>query len=202
MILDLQKEKDYWLGTYETDLQEAIARFVQPGMVVYDVGANIGYISLMLARRTGDHGQVTAFEALPANLERLRANVELNGLSEKVKIVSGAVTDSDVPVRFLVHQSGSMGKADGSAGRTTEVYDGEISVPGIALDKYVFENGNPCPDVIKMDIEGFEAVQVVVQALWEYGYQVHRLQSDYPVVDSLDGLDWKAYIMGAPGDLG
>ena len=47
MALDLQKEKDYWLGTYEPELQAALERFIQPGDVVYDVGANIGYISLI-----------------------------------------------------------------------------------------------------------------------------------------------------------
>ncbi len=56
LSLDLQEEKDYWLGTYEPDLQAAVAELVQPGMLVYDVGANIGYISLLLARRVGESG--------------------------------------------------------------------------------------------------------------------------------------------------
>ena len=47
MALDLHAEKDYWLGTYEPDLQTAAWQIIKPGMVVYDVGANIGYISLM-----------------------------------------------------------------------------------------------------------------------------------------------------------
>ena len=42
MILDLQSEKDYWLGTYEPNLQAAVREFVRPGMAAYDVGANIG----------------------------------------------------------------------------------------------------------------------------------------------------------------
>ena len=49
--LDLQSEKDYWLGTYEPDLQAAIADLVEPGQVAYDLGANIGYISTLLARQ-------------------------------------------------------------------------------------------------------------------------------------------------------
>ncbi|MBN2550389.1 MAG: hypothetical protein JXB15_14595, partial [Anaerolineales bacterium] len=68
LYLDLQTEKDYWLGTYEPELQAAVERWVRPGMVIYDVGANIGYISLLLARQTGLEGRIFAFEALPDNL--------------------------------------------------------------------------------------------------------------------------------------
>ena len=62
MLLDLQVEKDYWLGTYESQLQMVIAEWVGPGMVAYDLGANIGYISLLFARAVGKSGQVFAFE--------------------------------------------------------------------------------------------------------------------------------------------
>src|SRR5512138_2025047 len=79
LALDLQSEKDYWLGTYEPELQAAIADLLQPGIVAYDVGANIGYITLLLARAVGENGHVYSFEALPANLERLRTNLELSG---------------------------------------------------------------------------------------------------------------------------
>ncbi len=70
--LDLQTEKDYWLGTYEFNLQESAKKFITEGMRVFDVGANIGYISLMAARLAGSAGRVFAFEALPANIKRER----------------------------------------------------------------------------------------------------------------------------------
>ena len=78
LLLDMQIEKDYWLGAYEPELQDAIGRHIRPGMVVYDVGANVGYISLMLARAVGESGRVLAFEPLPANAERIRRNAALN----------------------------------------------------------------------------------------------------------------------------
>jgi len=68
MKLDLQTEKDYWLGTYEPGLQEAARQLIQPGMVVYDVGANIGYISLIAARLAGENGHVYSFEAHPGQM--------------------------------------------------------------------------------------------------------------------------------------
>jgi hypothetical protein len=46
----MQVDKDYWLGTYEPELQAALREFIQPGMVTYDIGANIGYVSLLMAK--------------------------------------------------------------------------------------------------------------------------------------------------------
>jgi len=158
LSLDLQTEKDYWLGTYEPALQAAIRDWVQPGTVAYDVGANIGYLTLLLARQVGADGRVFAFEALPANLERLAGNLALNSLEEKVSAVNAAVTDRSAPTQFLVGPSGGMGKVAGSAGREGIAYAETITVPGIALDDFVYNDGNPAPQVVKIDIEGGEVL--------------------------------------------
>lgn len=220
LLLDLHAEKDYWLGTYEPDLQQAVQDWLKPGMQVFDVGANIGYISLLLARAVGPEGSVTAFEALPANIQRLQANLALNP-GAPVKALSAAVVDSTRPVTFLTHASGSMGKAAGSAGREDQAYPSSISVQGIALDDYVYLQGHPAPQAVKMDIEGGEvlalqgmarllreakpllfielhgeqAARAAWQALNAAGYSIRRMQKGYPQVASLDELDWKAYIV-------
>src|SRR5512141_679281 len=75
ILIDMQIDKDYWLGTYEPDLQAAVRDLVRPGQVVYDVGANIGYVTLLLARAAGENGKVIAFEALPENAERWHTNI-------------------------------------------------------------------------------------------------------------------------------
>ena len=67
MLLDMQTEKDFWLGTYEPEMQSALGELIEPGMTVYDVGANIGYVTLMLAKLTG-HPMFAA----PGALDRLR----------------------------------------------------------------------------------------------------------------------------------
>jgi FkbM family methyltransferase len=221
LYLDLQTEKDYWLGTYEPELQDAVAHWVQPGMVIYDVGANIGYVSLILALRTGAAGRVFSFEALPGNLERLRANVDLSGVAEQVQVVAAAVIDGQRPVRFWVGPSGGMGKAEGSAGRQDVAYSGAIDVSGLSLDHFVYELGNPPPQVVKIDIEGGEVLALpgmqhllaeahpillmelhgpeAAKTTWELlnqaGYRICQMQPGYPVIPSLDALDWKAYIV-------
>lgn len=224
MLLDMQSEKDYWLGTYEPDLQQAVADLVKPGMVAYDVGANVGYITLLLARATGDNGQVVAFEPLPSNLERLRDNIHLNHLDNRVQVVATAVVNASGAVHFLVGPSDDMGKVEGSAGRQGITYGSDLTVMGISLDEFVYDQGGPAPDVIKMDIEGgevlampgmmrllSEARPVVLLELhgsraalevWNLfaraGYRVCRMQPGYPGVAMVEALDWKEYLVAFP----
>jgi FkbM family methyltransferase len=224
MILDFQSEKDYWLGTYEPVLQESIKKLVEPGMVAYDVGANIGYVSLLLARRVGENGKVFAFEALPSNLDRLRDNLELSGFSRAVEVVAAAVVDGERPVRFLVGPSGGRGKAEGSSGRQDVSYTHGDEVMGLSLDGFVFRIGKPVPQVVKMDIEGGETLALpgmrrlltearplilmelhgpeAARVAWEElrgtSYRICRMQADFPEITSLEALDWKAYVVALP----
>lgn len=223
MLLDMQTEKDFWLGTYEPEMQAALEELVKPGMVVYDVGANIGYVTLLLAKAVGENGKVFAFEALPENAQRLSRNIELNNLFSRVSIQKMAVTASAGDVKFLVHASGGMGKAAGSAGRD-EKYVDEITVSGISLDEFVFEWQNPLPQVVKMDIEGGEVMalpgmqrllkearpimlmelhgQESARVAWDVltasGYSLHEMKPGYPAILSHDTLDWKAYLVAKP----
>ena len=223
MILDLQLEKDYWLGTYESDLGAAARKLIQPGDVIYDVGANIGYISLLSAHLSGKNGKVFAFEALPANVNRLRKNVAINTLESRITVTHAAVIDTVQPATFLTHPSGAMGKVLGSAGRD-EQYIGSITVPGLTLDAFVYDENQPPPDIIKMDIEGGEgsalvgmprllaekkpvllielhgekAARQVWTILHHHHYSVHQMKHGYPKVTRINTLDWKAYIIAVP----
>ncbi len=224
MHLDLQQEKDYWLGTYEPNLQRTILEIVQPGWVVYDVGANVGYITLMLARQTGGRGRVLALEPLPENVARLRENVSLNGLDERVTILSKAAVASPGKTIFWVGPSDDMGKAEGSAGRKNITYQTSIEVEGVTLDQLVFEEQYPAPNAVKMDIEGGEVLALAgmerlltevrplvflelhgeesARAAWrvfmEHGYRLHRMEKEYPAINCVDDLDWKSYVVAFP----
>jgi len=224
MVLDLQAEKDYWLGTYEPDLQTAIREFVKPGMIIFDIGANIGYITLLLADSAGAKGHVFAFEALPENVKRLQENITINNFDNRVTLISAAVAERSGKIRFLVGPSGGMGKLQGSAGRREVDYPDLIEVPGICLDDFVSANMQSFPDVIKIDIEGSEilalkgmhrmldqrqplllveihgpeAARVTWETLTSFGYKICQMLPGYPQVTNLDDLDWKAYIVGLP----
>jgi len=223
MNLDMKMEKDYWLGTYEYDLQEMIREKVKDDWVAYDVGANIGYISLLFAKAVGVNGKVFAFEALPDNLVKLETNLGLNQVGTRVKIISAAVTNLSKQVQFLIGPSGAMGKVKGSAGRS-DIHKKSIDIVGISLDDFVYRDGNPPPDVIKMDIEGGEVLALegmmrllanvrplifmelhgpeVSRTAWDNltdaGYQICRMEHDLPGIPSWDALDWKAYLVAIP----
>lgn len=221
ILLNLKMEKSRWLGTYEPELAAAARALLKPGMTVYDVGANIGYVSLLLAHHTRPEGKVFAFEALPANAQRIRRNVALNALESRITLIEAAVTDRSGEITFLVHQSVGMGKAAGSAGRREEQYQAEIRVRSLSLDEFVYQQGNPPPDAVKMDIEGGEVLalpgmkrilaehhpilflelhgpeseQAAWQALTAAGYTLHEMSPGYPVISTPERPGWKAYLI-------
>jgi len=223
LMLDLQTEKDLWLGNYEPELLAMLQAAMPAGGVAFDVGANIGLISLTLAEKVGSEGQVVAFEALPANVERLRANLALNACGGRVRVEAAAVGAATGESVFLVHRSGGMGKLGGSAGRH-ETYDEEIPVRVVSLDDYVFEQEHLPPSLIKIDVEGGEgmvlqgAERLLVEQLptllielhgpeaalsvWEqlvrFGYTVRELKPGLPQVDAPSALGWKAYTVAVP----
>jgi FkbM family methyltransferase len=225
MILDLQSEKDYWLGTYELELQTAIREWMKPGMVVYDVGANIGYITFMMAMATGQTGHVFAFEALPANTKRLVENIALNDLTERITVLNCAVINEPGKTSFWIGPSDDTGKAEGSAGRDEISYRDSIQVDGISLDWFVFTMNNPAPDLVKIDIEGGEVLalpgmerllvetqpiilielhgtqsaRVTWETLTKCGYEIKRMEKGYQSVRSIDELDWKSYLIAIAG---
>lgn len=226
MFLDLKDEKDYWLGTYEPELQYAIKSLVERGQVIMDIGANIGFISLIIANKTGPDGHVYAFEALPENVVRLRKNIEINGYLDRISIIESAVQDRTGDAVFLEGPSTGTGKVQGSAGRDSLEYIHQIQITGISIDEYIDRQDNLVPDVIKIDIEGgevlalpgmertlqvmrpilfielhgTEAAQVCWDILNKSNYRISRMDAKFSQVVSLKDLDWKSYIVAFPNE--
>ena len=223
--LDLRTEKDLWLGTYEPTLLEAINDFARPGQIAYDVGANIGYVSLALAKAVGHTGHVVAFEPLPANLIRLKANMALNPEGSRVQIVGAAAGSRTTQETFMVHESGGMGKLHASKGRQAE-YEGTLTVEVIVIDDWIKEGGESPPELIKIDVEGGEAAVLeglsstlkthrptilielhgpeataaVQKILASSGYVLHAMQKAYPEIDEI--TNWKNYAVALPSEKG
>jgi FkbM family methyltransferase len=221
--LEMQSEKDYWLGNYELNLQNVLGSLVSPGMVVYDIGANVGYVSVMFGRITGAEGSVFCFEALPENQNRLNDNLELNKELTNFVSVPIAVADKSGKVSFMVHNSDDMGKIKGSSGRE-ETYQDAIEIDAISIDDFVFDQKNTPPNLIKLDIEGGEIFAIpgmmrvihkyqptlivelhgpkCAEVAWEFlaseQYTIHQLEKGFPQVSNFKELDWKSYLVGFP----
>jgi FkbM family methyltransferase len=134
----------YVLGTAELGLQQFMVDHVRPGGVFYDLGANVGYFTLIAARLVGAEGHVRAYEPLPTNAAALRRSVALNGLSN-VTVIEAAVASAVGTASF---QPGPTGQ-DGRLGA------GDLEVQTRAVDADV-QDGAPPPSVVKIDVEGAE----------------------------------------------
>ena len=144
--------RTYFEGGGEPEVQTALKKYLRPGMTFYDIGANIGFFSLLAARIVGKDGRVIAFEADPEIAARLRVHVTRNNfpaisVEEKaVWLEAGTVffarTDPEMsPDRGLGHVVASS---------TVDT----IQVSAVSLDEYV--RTAPAPDFLKCDVEGTE----------------------------------------------
>lgn len=136
-----------WLGWYERPKQERFVRHVRPGDVVYDLGANVGFYTLLASRAAGPHGRVVAFEPVPRNLDFLRRHIELNRC-DNVVVRPTAVGAADGTATFDADGDPSMGRLSEGGGLTVRVE---------GLDSLLHRGELPPPDLMKVDVEGAEA---------------------------------------------
>lgn len=133
-------------GDYEPYNVPAFLEAVNPGDVVYDVGAHVGYFTAIASLRAGPHGQVVAFEPRPVNVALLRRHVRVNDL-ENVTIVDAGVGRSSGMTRFEEGTGSGTGRISAT---------GQRSVKVVRLDDVASEGRFPEPDFIKIDVEGGE----------------------------------------------
>lgn len=189
----------------EPTVEDAILARLGRGDVVWDVGANIGWFSLLAARRVGPEGRVTAFEPNQRNAEQVRRNATRNDLT--IEVVEAAVSGEAGWARF---DAGSS-----LMGRLRD--DGTLRVPTVTLDGWAASHA--APTFIKLDIEGAEvgalqgatrllseahptilcechATQVEVDAiLWAAGYRVTPVEMPGVPVDQ---APWWVHLLAEP----
>jgi len=149
----------YVLGTFKPDLQNFLSSFVKEGSVFYDVGANVGFFSLLAARLAGPEGKVISFEPLPDNLVRLRENIERNEF-HNVQILPLALGGANEERIFQVSERPTWGKLKGVGSESPDKYMSDIKVLVRRLDDLLSESTIQPPDFVKIDVEGAE-VEVV-----------------------------------------
>jgi FkbM family methyltransferase len=133
-----------WLGTYEKKKQKRFAEAIKPNDVVYDLGGQAGFYSLIASRLVRPDGEVYVFEPLPRNVGFLRRHIELNR-STNVTIFELAVSSNDGTALF----DDGAGPLQGSLSE-----NGRRSVRTASLDTLCPEANLRPPNVIKIDIEG------------------------------------------------
>lgn len=137
------------VGWFEPTETRLIHRLVKPGDTVVDVGANIGYYTLQLARLVGPAGRVFAFEPEPRNFDLLRRNVWENGYNN-VTLVHAAVLAREERRRlYLNDENRGDHRLQATEGREN------IEVQGLSLDEF-FRTFSGRLDFVKIDVQGAE----------------------------------------------
>lgn len=150
---DLIQRYLYLFGVWEPYMTGWLRERLRPGDTYVDIGANIGYYSLLAAQLVGDEGNVVAVEASPVFHQHLQRNVALNG-HRNVRAINGAVSDTEKTLTFVLASSANMGA------------NSIVPYEGPAESSFEIE-ARPLPDlltaeeiararVIKIDVEGAE----------------------------------------------
>src|ERR1700722_12895180 len=122
-----------FFGSYEPELRDIIRTVLPQGGVAIDVGANVGWHTLLMARTVGPQGRVLAVEANPSIREQLARNIGLNRLAQ-VEIVSCAIAEVEGTLDFLGPDSGHPDSASGHVVSGAGDAQGAIRVHARTLD--------------------------------------------------------------------
>jgi len=140
--------KLYYYGTHEYFSTRIVENILKTNMVVFDIGANIGYYTLLCASLVGPTGKVYAFEPMSPAMDKIEENYRINGLKNVIleKKVLAEITKLKQPVCF----------------NYSWPIVGEAKKPGIeyvdfiSLDDYVSTNNIYRIDFVKLDVDGYE----------------------------------------------
>jgi FkbM family methyltransferase len=134
-------------GMYELEASRRTRELAARGGVMIDVGANLGYFSLLWAAARRDN-RVVAFEASPRNVPLLRRNIERNNLGSRIDVAAVAVGRAPGKLAF------SLGPQDqtGWGGITLDAANDNITVDVVRIDDFL--GGVPKIALLKIDIEG------------------------------------------------
>jgi FkbM family methyltransferase len=150
--LDLRELIDsslYFEGCFEPKTTELITAYVKRGMVVLDIGANIGCHALRCAQLAGSGGKVIAFEPMSAAFRKLQRNVSLNRFANII-LEKSALADREKPnVEVSFQSSWKVDHIADEAG-------GSEQINVTTIDSYLERNGIAAIDLIKLDVDGYE----------------------------------------------
>lgn len=174
---------------YEPDVSNAMMRILREGDTAIDVGANIGFFTVLLGKLVGPAGRVLSVEPDNANLERLKANLALNGI-DNADLLEQPVTDQPGEVTFFINSDNSGGNALWDPGEfagnpKSRANPQPRRLAATTLDAEAARLKLATPRLIKIDTEGAEQrvlegargllegcrVPFVIAELHEFGLQ-------------------------------
>lgn len=154
--------QDYTRPDYEPETCDALSKIVKKGWICVDVGAHYGYFVLLTAIFVGETGRVIAFEAHPGNAKILKSTIEINGVSDRVRLVRMAVSDGSEDTVKLYGRKQMFSMTWNIMGYdvTGPLAEVMAEVPATSLDAYFEKENNSPINLVKMDIEGAEVIAI------------------------------------------
>ncbi len=151
--LDISDLVDHYIyfGFKETG-KEKLYSFVKPGMVIIDVGANIGETALNFSKLTGNSGLVFAFEPDKFNYEKATKNVSLN-LVKNIRLINLGLGDENKVQKLYIVNDENRGM---NRILTEDALYGFTEIKVCTLDSFLEEQSINTVHFIKIDVEGFE----------------------------------------------
>ena len=181
-------------GSYEREVQNAIDNMVRVGDICYDLGASIGYMTLLMARKAK---HVYSFEPAPHAIAELQRHIAANGM-QNVTIVPSPVSGGVRPARFCLTDA-----AYGSGINETETRWPVLQLETTTLD--LFARDHPVPDFLKMDVEGEEgavldgAHEMLARRKTSICCEVHNRDAARSVIGTLERFGYKLTLLdGSP----
>lgn len=140
-------------GVYEPDVAQRLRDLLPPGGVFVDVGANVGVFSILASRIVGPSGRVVAIEASPGIASYLAHNLALNACANVRQVAVAASDSGPRTVRFWPAPDDKFGM-----GALAPQFDAaSVEIEADTIDHILAAQTIDRADVIKMDVEGFEA---------------------------------------------
>ena len=147
-IRDFVPRRVHFFRVYEHSLTRVMEKHVRLGDSVIDVGANVGYFSLLAGSLVGPSGRVVAIEAAPVSFAKLTHNVRLNGFEDRIEMRPEAVTAAPCRVSLKIVDERNLGA-------TKILVDDEGGVSGLPLTEIIGDRLRSV-SFIKIDVEGAE----------------------------------------------
>lgn len=152
-VRDFLQSTIYHFGTWEANESRLLVQLIRPGDTVLDIGANVGFHSLLFARSVGPDGRVIAIEAHPRLVARVEEQLRLNDV-RNVRIVNVAVSDEVGEILLYEGPTSNSGATSIVASRGTTK---SITVPAAPIMSLLTPEEIASISLIKIDIEGAEA---------------------------------------------
>jgi FkbM family methyltransferase len=173
---------------YERSEMDMMFRIIEPGFTVFDIGANIGWYSLNIAK-TVPNVRIMAFEPLPETFGQLSRNIELNEVTNVQAYSFGfSNKEQELPFYFCPDSSGSASAANIGGRNDAKLVRCRVR----RLDDFVAESG-VVPDFIKCDVEGGE--------LFVFQGGMESIRKHKPVILSEMLRKWSAKFNYSPNDV-